>query len=78
MSNQESSLKIDFNALGQFSELELWRHKQILEGIAESANEDYADEKSVKKVFKNIKYSVWLEALLLKCTYESRKWPNSL
>jgi hypothetical protein len=58
MSNQESSLKIDINALDQSSELELWRHKQILEGIAESVNEDYADEESVKKVFKNIKYSV--------------------
>ena len=58
MSNQESSLKIDINALDQSSELELWRHKQILEGIAESANEDYADEESVKNVFKNIKDSV--------------------
>jgi DNA-binding transcriptional regulator/RsmH inhibitor MraZ len=58
MSNQESSLKIDINALGQSSELELWRHKQILKGIAESVNENYADEESVKKVFKNIKYSV--------------------
>jgi hypothetical protein len=58
MSDQESSLKIDINALDQSSELELWRHKQILESIAESVNEDYADEESVKKVFKNIKYSV--------------------
>ena len=52
MSNQDSSLKIDLNASGQSSDLELWRHKQILEGIAESRNEDYADEESVKKVFK--------------------------
>ncbi len=58
MSDQESSLKIDINALDQSSELELWRRKQILEGIAESANEHYADEESVKNVFKNIKYSV--------------------
>ena len=55
MSNQESSFKIDINTSDQSSDLEFWRHKQILEGIAESRNEDYADEESVKKVFKNIK-----------------------
>ena len=52
MSNQESSLKIDLNSSDQSSDLELWRHKQILEGIYESRNEDYADEESIKKVFK--------------------------
>ena len=55
MSNRESSLKIDLNTSDQSSDLELWRHKQILEGISESRNEDYADEESEKKVFKNIK-----------------------
>jgi len=55
MSNHESSIKIDINSSVQSSDLELWRHKQILEGIAESRNEEYADEESVKKVFKNIK-----------------------
>ena len=52
MSNHESSIKININSSVQSSDLELWRHKQILEGIAESRNEDYADEESVKKVFK--------------------------
>jgi hypothetical protein len=55
MSNHESVVKIDINFSVQSSDLELWRQKQILEGIAESRNEDYADEESVKKVFKNIK-----------------------
>jgi hypothetical protein len=54
MSNHESSVKIDIYSPVQYSDLELWRHKQILEGIAESRNEDYADEESVKKVFKKI------------------------
>jgi hypothetical protein len=52
MFNHESSLEIDINSSVQSSDLELWRHKQILEGIAESRNKDYADEESVKKVFK--------------------------
>jgi hypothetical protein len=54
MSNHESNLKIDINSSVQSSDLEFWRHKQILEGIAESRNEDYADEEFVKKVFKKI------------------------
>ena len=54
MSNHESGVKIDINSSVQSSDLELWRQKQILEGIAESRNEDYADEESIKKVFKKI------------------------
>jgi hypothetical protein len=58
MSENESTLKVKTTAMSPELELESWRHKKILEGIAESVNEDYADEESVKKVFKtlNIQY----------------------
>jgi hypothetical protein len=58
MSENESTLKVKTAAMSPELELESWRHKKILEGIAESVNEDYADEESVKKVFKtlNIQY----------------------
>ena len=58
MSENELTIKVKTTAMSPELELESWRHKKILQGIAESANEDYADEESVKKVFKNIKYSV--------------------
>jgi hypothetical protein len=33
-------------------DLELWRHEQIMQGLAESENKEYADDNAVKKVFK--------------------------
>ena len=39
-------------AISQYLDLELWRHEQIMQGLAESENKEYADESAVKKVFK--------------------------
>ncbi len=39
-------------AISQYLDLELWRHEQIMQGLAESVNKEYADENAVKKVFK--------------------------
>ena len=52
MSENKSTLKVKTTAMSPELELESWRHKKILEGIAESENKDYADEESVKQIFK--------------------------
>lgn len=52
MLDKKINLKNDTKILSQNSDLEQWRHKQIREGMAESENKDYADEESVKKIFK--------------------------
>jgi predicted transcriptional regulator len=52
MSENESTLNIKTTAMSSELELESWRNKKILEGIAESENKDYADEESVKQIFK--------------------------
>ena len=39
-------------AISQYLDIELWRHEQIMQGLAESENKEYADENAVKKVFK--------------------------
>jgi predicted transcriptional regulator len=52
MSENESTFKVKTTAMDPELELESWRYKKILEGIAESENKDYADEESVKQIFK--------------------------
>ena len=48
MHDKKINLKIDTKILISNSDLEQWRYKQILKGMAESENKDYADEESVK------------------------------
>ena len=52
MLDKKINLKNDTKILSPNLDLEQWRHKQILKGMAESVNKDYADEESVKKIFK--------------------------
>jgi predicted transcriptional regulator len=52
MAENESTFKVKTTAMSSELELESWRNKKILEGIAESENKDYADEESVKQIFK--------------------------
>jgi predicted transcriptional regulator len=52
MLDKKLNLKTDTKISSPNSDLEQWRHKQILEGMAESENKDYADDESVKQIFK--------------------------
>ena len=54
MSENESTFNVKTTAMSSELELESWRNKKILEGIAESENKDYADEESVKQIFKKL------------------------
>lgn len=49
---QKPSEGLAEEAISQYLDLELWRHEQIMQGLDESKNNDYADENEVKKVFK--------------------------
>ena len=49
---QKPSEGLAEEAISQYLDLELWRHEQIMQGLDESKNNDYADEYEVKRVFK--------------------------
>lgn len=49
---QKPSEGLAEEAISQYLDLELWRHEQIMQGLDESKNNDYADENEVKRVFK--------------------------
>jgi predicted transcriptional regulator len=49
---QKPSEGLAEEAISQYLDLELWRHEQIMQGLVESKNKDYADESEVKRVFK--------------------------
>lgn len=49
---QKPSEGLAEEAISQYLDLELWRHEQIMRGLNESKNNDYADENEVKRVFK--------------------------
>lgn len=49
---QKPSERLAEEAISQYLDLELWRHEQIMQGLDESKNNDYADENEVKRVFK--------------------------
>lgn len=49
---QKPSEGLAEEAISQYLDMELWRHEQIMQGLDESKNNDYADENEVKRVFK--------------------------
>jgi predicted transcriptional regulator len=49
---KKSSEDLAEEAISQYLDLELWRHEQIIQGVNESMNNDYADEETIKRVFK--------------------------